>query len=150
VNARALFGHWAEVREGLLRALDKLTRDQLSFVPRKGMWSLGEVARHIAGAEEGWFRYAVTREYDQWPAPYTAADYPTAASIKALLTEVHARTEVWLETVDEADLDRPIETPWGELLPLRWIIWHVLEHEIHHRGEIFMMMGLLGLDVPEI
>jgi uncharacterized damage-inducible protein DinB len=150
VNAKELFGHWAEVRQGLLQALDKLTRAQLSFVPREGLWSLGKVARHIADAEEGWFRYAVAREYEEWPAPYTAKEYPTVASIKALLTEVHERTEAYLETVDEAALDRVIETPWGENLSLRWIVWHVLEHEIHHRGEIFLMLGLLGLEAPDI
>lgn len=150
MNAKELFGHWAEVRDGLFQALDKLTDDQLDFVPREGLWSLGTVARHIANAEEGWFRYAVTRELDEWPAEYTAEDYPTVESIKALLSEVHARTEAYLVTVDAADLDRAIDTPWGEKLSLRQIIWHVLEHEIHHRGEIFLMLGLLGLEGPDI
>jgi len=27
---------------------------------------------------------------------------------------------------------------------LGWIIWHVLEHEIHHRGELSLILGLLG------
>jgi uncharacterized damage-inducible protein DinB len=29
-------------------------------------------------------------------------------------------------------------------LSLGWIIWHVLEHEIHHRGELSLILGLLG------
>jgi uncharacterized damage-inducible protein DinB len=33
---------------------------------------------------------------------------------------------------------------WGEPIPLRWIIWHVLEHEVHHRGELSLILGLLG------
>jgi hypothetical protein len=41
MNAKELFGHWAEVRDGLLRALGKLTDEQLGFVPREGLWSLG-------------------------------------------------------------------------------------------------------------
>jgi uncharacterized damage-inducible protein DinB len=43
-----------------------------------------------------------------------------------------------------------VDTPWGEKLPLTWIILHVLEHEIHHRGEIYLMLGLLGVDAPAI
>jgi len=150
MNALELFRHWAEVRDGLFQALDKLTDEQLDFTPREGLWSLGTVARHIANGEEGWFRFAVTRELDEWPPEYTAKDYPTVQAIKALLTEVHARTEAYLATVDVADLDRVIEMPWGESLPLRWIIWHVLEHEIHHRGEILLMLGLLGMEGPDI
>ena len=36
------------------------------------------------------------------------------------------------------------KTPEGEVFTLRWIIWHVLEHEIHHRGELSLALGLLG------
>ena len=150
MNAKELFGHWAEVRRGLIRALDKLTDDQLEFVPREGLWSLGTVARHIAGAEEGWFRYVISRELPKWPVGYTGEDYPTVASIKSLLAEVHARTLATLETVDADELRRVVDTPWGHEISQLWIIWHVIEHEIHHRGEIFLMLGLLGTEAPDV
>jgi len=150
MNANELFGHWTVVRRGLLQALDELTDAQLDFVAREGMWSLGTVARHIANAEEGWFRYAATRELAEWPAEYTAQDFPTIESIKALLSEVHARTEALLKRLDAADLDQALEMPWGERPSWRQIIWHVLEHEIHHRGEIYIMLGLLGLEAPDV
>jgi uncharacterized damage-inducible protein DinB len=148
VNAAELFGHWRSVRRHLLQALDQVTDEQLEFVPRKGLWSLGTVARHIAEAEEGWFRYVATRELDQWPE-FADEDYPTAESIKNLLTEVHRRTKTYLESLDITDLDRIVTAPWEAEFSLRWIIWHVLEHEIHHRGEIFLMLGLMGLEAPD-
>lgn len=150
MNARQWFKHWDEVRRELFRALDMLTDDQLNFVPREGLWSLGEVVRHIASAEEGWFRYQIERKYDEWPEDYTAADYPTVASVKALLSDVHARTEAYLETLSLDDLDQQIDTPRGEHIPLWWIIWHVIDHELHHRGEVFLMLGLMGLEAPDI
>lgn len=149
MTAAELFSHWQTVRRDLLRALDMLSDEQLAFVPREGLWSLGRVTRHIARAEEGWFRYVVTRELAEWPR-FPEEDYPTVEAIKALLTEVHARTEAYLATVDAADLDRTVTTPRGEELSLGWIVWHVLEHEIHHRGEIYLMLGLMGLEAPDI
>jgi uncharacterized damage-inducible protein DinB len=143
MKAAELFSHWEAVRRDLLRALDLLADEQLTFVPREGLWSLGRVARHIAGAEEGWFRYVVSRELADWPQ-FRDEDYATVASIKALLAEVHGRTETYLTTLDIADLDSAVPTPWGEKVTLRWIIWHVLEHEIHHRGELSLILGLLG------
>jgi uncharacterized damage-inducible protein DinB len=56
----------------------------LRFVPREGLWSLGTVACHIANAEEGWFRYVVTRELDKWP-PLEEEKSRTIASVKAML-----------------------------------------------------------------
>ena len=150
VSVEQLCGNWAKVRHGLFQALDMLSDAQLAFVPRAGMWSLGTVACHIANAEEGWFRYAVTRELAEWPADYSADDYRSVESVKALLSLVHQRTEVYLRAVDAIDLDRMCDMPWGEKLSLRQVIWHVLEHEIHHRGEIYLILGMMGLEAPDV
>jgi uncharacterized damage-inducible protein DinB len=149
MKAAQLFAHWKTVRRDLLRALDKLEPEHLAFTPREDLRSLAEIIVHIAEAEEGWFHYTVTRELDAWPER-PAADYATVPALKALLDDVHARTWAYLDTVDEADLDRVVDLPWDGELPLRWIIWHVLEHEIHHRGEIFLMLGLLDMEAPDI
>jgi uncharacterized damage-inducible protein DinB len=149
MNAAELFSHWKEIRQGLYAALDLLTDEQLGFVPREGLWSLRTVALHIATAEEGWFRYVVTGELDEWPE-VDESHYPTVASIKALLTQVHRRTEDYLQTLDVTDLDLVITTFWGAKVPLLWIIWHVLEHEVHHRGEIYLMLGLMGMEAPDV
>jgi uncharacterized damage-inducible protein DinB len=129
--------------------LEEVSDEQLGFVPREGLWSLGTVARHIAEAEEGWFRHIVTGEWATWPE-FEDKDYPTVDSIKQVLTSVHQRTERYLATIDVADLERIIHTPWDEDIPLRWIVWHVLEHEIGHRGEIYLMLGLMGMELPDI
>jgi uncharacterized damage-inducible protein DinB len=113
------------------------------------MWSLGTVARHIANAEEGWFRYVATRELDEWP-PLVEEASATVESIKDLLAEVHDRTEAYLEAVDDAGFEREIIAPWGAMFNLRWILWHVLEHEIHHRGEIYLMLGLMDMEAPDV
>jgi uncharacterized damage-inducible protein DinB len=70
--------------------------------------------------------------------------------VKQLLTEVHDRTEAYLETRDMWDLDAAFQSPSGAELNLRWVIWHVLEHEIHHRGETYLMLGLMGLEAPDM
>ena len=149
MNAAQHFGHWRNIRQGLFEALDLLDDEQLAFEPREGLWSLGTVAVHIAEAEEGWFRYVVTRELDAWP-DLAPEDYATIPAVKALLAGVHDRTWAYLETLDEADLERVIDAPWGDQFPLRWVIWHVLEHEISHRGEIYLMLGLMGMEAPDV
>ena len=111
---------------------------------------MGDVARHIANAEEGWFRHIVTRELNDWPSAYTAQDYPSVDAVKALLQEVNSSTVAYLKDVDAVDVDQRIQLPWGPEVTLRWVVWHVLEHEIHHRGEIYLMVGLLGMEAPDV
>lgn len=121
MNAADRFRHWRSVRRGLIEALDQLNDEQLQLVPRPGLWSLGQVACHIADAEDGWFRYVATSELDEWPQ-FKSEDYPTVESIKKLLIEVHDRTQAYLATQDDTDLEQIIPAPWGDSFPLRWII----------------------------
>jgi uncharacterized damage-inducible protein DinB len=80
---------------------------------------------------------------DGWPTDYTLENYPSREAIKSLLVEVHAKTFAFLATLTMDDLDTIIDSPWGEF-SLGFIIWHVLEHEIHHRGELSLIIGTLG------
>jgi uncharacterized damage-inducible protein DinB len=155
MNADQLFGHWDAVRQGLLQALDQLTNEQLQFTPRPELRTIGAVACHIASAENGWFGHCVWRETAEWPADFSEAEYASVAAINDLLGRVHDRTKAYLAAIpadapSPAGVDQAIVLPWGPQVPLRWVVWHVLEHEIHHRGEIYLMLGLLGMEAPDV
>jgi len=145
MNLDEFFTHWDRVRDGLLLTIDKFNEDELSFVPFEDSWPAGQIMLHIADAEEGWFRNVVTGERDEWPADYVLENYPTRDAIKSLLTGVHQKTKTYLASLELDDLNRPVQSPWDDYtFSLGWIIWHVLEHEIHHRGELSLILGLLG------
>ncbi len=139
-----IFFHWKQIRTGLLSTIERFNDVDLTYLPFDASWSVGQIMLHIADAEEGWFRYAVTRELNAWPEQYTLQNYPTKEAIKLALAAVHAHTEQYLEALGDTDADRQVAVPWGENLPLLWIVWHVVEHEIHHRGELSLILGLLG------
>ena len=139
-----LFSHWNQVRDDLLATIDQFDEEELTFVPFDSSMSAGEIMLHIGDAEEGWFRYVVSGELETWPQ-FGLASFPTREAIKAQLTSIHTRSEKFLASLVLADLERTIKIPEEEAyLPLGWIIWHVLEHEIHHRGELSLILGLLG------
>ena len=148
MDVKELFGYWNEVRTGLLAALDKLNDAQLDFTPRQGMWSLRETIVHIAGTEDGWLRYYTANRWHENPPQ--AADYPTIFALKALLAQQHAVTETQFAANAEATLAQTCPLPWGAQTTMGWAVWHVLEHEIHHRGEVFLMLGLMGIEAPDV
>ena len=113
-------------------------------------WPVGQIMLHIADAEDGWFRYAVSGELDQWPEQYTLENYPHKSDIQAVLAAVHQRTEHTLAALDEDALTQGIRFPWGTSASMLWVIWHVIEHEIHHRGELSLILGMLGREAPDV
>jgi uncharacterized damage-inducible protein DinB len=144
MNLHETFIHWDQVHADTLDTVDKFSEKDLKFLPFRKSWSAGQIMLHIANAEEGWFRHVVTHELADWPAEYDPAAFNTPGKIKAHLDTVHELTCRYLESVDVDGLEKTVTAPWGAELSLRWITWHVIEHEIHHRGELSLILGMLG------
>jgi uncharacterized damage-inducible protein DinB len=136
--------HWENVRAGLLQTIDKFLDADLDFKPYPTGWSVRQIMLHIAHEEYGEFNYGILQTLDSFPPEYNLRDYPTIASIRALLEAVHAPVLDYLKTLPEDDLDRIIATPWGARYRLIEMMGHLLEHEIHHRAELSLTLGLLG------
>jgi uncharacterized damage-inducible protein DinB len=150
MKANELFAHWEQVRSELLTLLDGFNDDELNYAPYERSWSVGQIALHIANAEDGWFRFVIQREMSEWPKDYTLENYPSMDAIQAVLRQSHVRTLEYLAGLEAGDLQQHVESPWGASFTLNWIIWHVIEHEIHHRGELSLILGLLGREGLDI
>jgi uncharacterized damage-inducible protein DinB len=50
----------------------------------------------------------------------------------------------YLATRREDQLDQVIQTPWGATYRLAEMIDHLIDHEIHHRAELSLILGILG------
>ncbi len=151
MDAKTLFHHWSNVRQGLVQAIDQLSVEQLDFRPREGLWSLRETVCHIAGTENSWFRCYVTHEFNSWEeADFHPEDYPTPQALKALLADVHRHIVALYAEEGDKKLAQLATMPWGPQVSQEWVVWHVLEHEIHHRGEVYLMLGLLGMEAPDV
>lgn len=137
------FSHWDQVHNDTLKTFGMFQDQELSFAPFPGAWTVGDLMLHIADTEERWLRHVVLKEVSEVPI-YTVEQYPTIEAIQDRLRETHRRTVQDLEGWDERDLEYAAITDLGEELHLGWIIWHVLEHEIHHRGELSLILGMLG------
>lgn len=152
MQAMDLFGQWSHVRKGLVQALEQLSDDQLAFAPGEGLWTLREVVTHIAGCEDSWLACAMTHgKVKTWPAGrFSAEDFGTVSELKALLQECHGKSEAFMAGLDADGLDRKVGLPWGPFVSVGWILWHILEHEIHHRGEVYLMLGMQGMEAPDV
>src|SRR6185503_15460009 len=136
--------YWNSVRAGLLETIDKFRDDELNFRPFSESWSVRQVMLHIAQEERGEFACGIAQTLAEFPGDYLPGAYPTRDSIKSLLESVHTLPLAYLQSLSEEDLKREIVTPWGARYRLVEMIGHMIEHEIHHRAELSLMLGLLG------
>lgn len=138
-----IFSHWAQVRSDLVATIYKFSQEELCFAVTRDSWPVGQIILHIADCEDNWLHGVVRGEYKPWIF-YNFPDYPTTPDILEVLNQAGQRTVAFLDGLEESDLDKMYATPGGEQFSLDWILWHVLEHEIHHRGELSLILGILG------
>ncbi|MEZ4864219.1 MAG: DinB family protein [Caldilineaceae bacterium] len=136
--------HWALVRTGLVETISKFNDAELDFKPFPTFWSVRQLMLHIAQEELGEFNYGITQTLMEFPPDYPPVAYPTVESILALLESVHAPIHAYVENLEEAELGRTITTPWGASYTLLDMLGHLIEHEIHHRAELSLILGMLG------
>ncbi len=149
MNAAQYFDHWNVVWRDMMRAVTVLEDEHLQYKPSKDYRrSVGDILRHIINLEQGWIHYVIRRELDHWPDE--AADRLNSADlIRAEMDRVHQHTMEYLEDLTVDDFNRIVQVPEDGTPKLSWILWHVLEQEIHHRGELFLCLSLLGLPRPK-
>jgi len=139
-----LLARWESVRAGLLATIEKFGDADLRFTPYPGAWTVQRRLLHIAQEEHGEFGHGIAQTLAVFPSDYPPEQYPTIMEITTLLAKVHAETTRYLNALSAEGLVRVIITPWGARARLVELFDHIIEHEIHHRGELSLILGMLG------
>ena len=113
--------------------------------------SIREIIAHIIGAEERWIKYRIQGE--TVPIIYEKRAAETIDGIFADANAIRAQTRAYLATLTSADLDKTIELNLPQLnyqgtLTIAEVLFHILTHETHHRGQIVMALQRQGIDSP--
>jgi uncharacterized damage-inducible protein DinB len=148
---------WHAYQTLLIEALAPLTPEQLALRAAPQLRSIEELARHIIGVRAGWF-HNILGEGDDAFGAYHDWDQPTAPSRTADKL-VHGLTDTW--QVMQAALARYSPDAFEQVLTGErkghtfahrrgWVVWHVLEHDLHHGGEISFSLGMHGLAAPDL
>lgn len=136
---------YKEGSAGTLKLMQALTDESLNQPVADGHRTLGQIAWHIAMTiPEMMPRTGLTIEgFDhEAPPPASAAEIASAyeRAAKALVTEVEAK---W----DDAALE--VE---DDMYGMQWkrgvSLFGLITHEMHHRGQMTVLMRQAGLAVP--
>ena len=148
---------WDAYQTQLSATLASLTPEQLALRAAPQLRSIEELARHIIGVRAGWFHNILAEgddalgafhEWDTRDASVRTADELVnglAATWQAMRTALARFTPDDLaQTVTGERKGRAFAYKRG------WVVWHVLEHDLHHGGEIGYSLGMHGLKAPDL
>jgi len=154
---------WAKHQARLIEVIRPLTAEQLDFRTAPHQWAVWQLAAHMAGSAVYWFHDALG-EGDPALRDLFRVDHTTVAGLAPEDAqweddETHPRSadelvdaleRAWT-LVDDClhrwtaeDLGGSVQR--GDRTHHRgWVVWHVMEHDLHHGGEISQILGTNGL-----
>lgn len=150
-----------EVRNDLKEQLTGLTQEQLDWHPDEQTESIGTLLLHTAAVEWSWLHQDISGATDdEYTGSWEEAmpirvkePQVSGRAIEDYLQHLDAIREQTLEVlrgfsdddlkrlVGEGDPPRGWE-PRSVLYTIDWIIWHVIEHEATHVGQVELLRRL--------
>ena len=141
--------YWSSVRGRTRRVVTCIPPEHLEWSHRAGAFSFGDLVRHLATIER--FMYAET--VAGRPSRYPGCGRELADGYDAVLAyfdRLDAEARGIFGELSDADLQRKCRTPAGTAITTWKWLRAMVEHEAHHRGQIYLMLGILGVPTPAL
>ncbi len=141
--------YYEGIRDRTRRVVERIPDDRFEWRYADGRFSFGDVVRHLAALERYMFAENVAGRRSSYPGHgRELADGPEA--IRKFFEDMHVESvEIFAGLPDERLTDR-CTTPAGATMPIWKWLRAMVEHEVHHRGQLYLMLGMIGVATPPI
>ena len=148
-NLEIFLDYLNKVHQRTLRVGRCIPPDQVEWTYREGKFTLGDLVRHIAAIE----RYMFCETIQGNPSRYSGCGRELAdgyENVIAFMENLQRQSCEIISRLSEADLQRKCRTPEGTSISTWKWLRTMLEHEIHHRGQIYLYLAMLNVATPPL
>ncbi|MBI1319409.1 MAG: DinB family protein [Candidatus Hydrogenedens sp.] len=148
-SAAVFIDYYGKLRQRTLKVVACIPPERIEWRYADGKWSLGDIVRHLGTIERWMYGETLQGEPSRYAGcgPELAEGYD---AVVAYLTQMHEETLGILRGFSDDDLQAKCITP-GDAPITRWKWMRAMtEHEIHHRGQLYTALGVLGVPTPPL
>jgi uncharacterized damage-inducible protein DinB len=148
-SIRPFLRYFLNMRERTMRVAQCVPADKIDWSYAAGKFTLGDLLRHIAVTERFMFAENIQGQISR----YTKHGKELADGkddVLAFMERLHAESMEIFSRLTDSDLQKKCQNPGGmEITVWKWLR-SMAEHEIHHRGQLYLYLGLLGVPTPPL
>lgn len=152
-----------DIRNVTLSGIKGLTKEQLFAEPVPGEFPIGAYLMHLGEADIGWLETLsgekVSDElkkrcyYSAWfDVPESDFNPPNAPleidEYISAITDARKLLVDYIKKMSDEDLEIKLKRKRSAAVEVeiskKWIIYHLIEHEAHTRGQMFLLMRMAG------
>jgi len=149
ISTREFLDYWEKVRQRTLKVIACIPPDRFDWRYAEGKFSFADIIRHLATIE----RYMYAENAQLKPSLYPGhskelADGPE--NVLAYFNRMHQESVAIFSRLSPEDLQKKCVTPGGASITVWKWLRAMVEHEVHHRAQMYIYLGLLGIATPPI
>lgn len=141
--------YYEKIRSRTLTVINCIPPDKIEWTYREGKFTFGDLIRHLATIER--YMYAENAQFK--PSRYPGHGVELASGYHdtmKYLNDMHRESMEIFSKLTAEELNKKCETPGGVSITLWKWLRAMIEHEIHHRGQFFIYLGILGVKAPPL
>jgi uncharacterized damage-inducible protein DinB len=136
------FEHWMRHRRVFQNLLELVDDEQIHFKPWEGAFSLGGLAIHMAVSSDRFVQGVKNGEFTFSPV---VNEFETIEDIRKMVQEYTEKTTAAFKELSASDLERQLN--FNQFIaPGRTWLQTMIDHEIHHKGQLFTYARLVGVE----
>lgn len=131
------------------RVIELIPPEHMEWAPAAGKFSFGDIVRHLANIERLMYAETVRGR----PSAYSGHDRRFADGYDAVLAyydRLHGESRAIFASLTPEQWEGKCLTPAGAPITTWKWLRAMFEHEAHHRGQIYLMLGLRGVATPPL
>jgi uncharacterized damage-inducible protein DinB len=141
--------YYEKVRGRTMRVAQCIPVEKLDWTYLEGKFTFADLLRHLAATERFMFAENVRLRKSIYPGhgKELADGYQ---EILSYMKRLHGEAMAIFAGLTDADLQRKCTTPNGTQITVWKWLRSMTEHEIHHRGQIYLYLSMLGIKTPPL
>src|SRR4051812_28388724 len=141
--------YFAKVRARTDAVVACIPPDQIEWSLQPGRFTLGDLVRHLGAIE----RFMYAENAMGRPSRYPGHGHELASgydAVRVFFDRMHRESIDIFAELTPQDLQRKCQTPAGAPITVWKWLRAMVEHEVHHRGQLYLYLGVLGVQTPPI
>lgn len=148
-SVKSFIDYYEKIRSRTNKLIAVVPPEHIDFTYKPGKFTIGDQIRHIATIE----RYMYGETISGRPSAYPGCGKEFAESyedVVAFFNEMHRQSIEIIRNLSDEDLNRKCLTPANNEISIWKWLRAMVEHEIHHRAELYIYLNLLDVKTPQI
>lgn len=148
-NTHAFLDYYEKVRQRTHKVIACIPPEKHDWRYAEGKFSFADIIRHLAAIE----RYMYAENAQLKPSRYPGhgrelADGPD--NVLEFFKRMHQESVEIFSRLSADDLQKKCVTPGNVSITVWKWLRAMVEHEVHHRAQIYIYLGMLGVATPPI